>query len=75
MIMALTIPVCFWFGWYAFTNPEKVWKFQHFLSVKDGTPTAFSLFMIKAGAIIIFLAGIFILFMYIDIILSMTIFK
>ena len=75
MFMVLIIAFCFWFGGYAFSNPEKVWEFQHFLSVKDGTPTAFSLFMIKAGAIIIFLVGIFILFMYIDIILSMTIFK
>ena len=75
MIMVLIIAFCFWFGGYAFKNPEKVWEYQHFLTVKDGTPTAFSLFMIKAGAIIIFLVGIFILFMYIDIILSMTIFK
>ena len=35
MIMVLIIAFCFWFGGYAFKNPEKVWEYQHFLTVKD----------------------------------------
>ena len=47
MIMVLIIAFCFWFGGYAFKNPEKVWEYQHFLTVKDGTPTLFSIYFIK----------------------------
>lgn len=46
MIMVLIIAFCFWYGGYAFKNPEKVWEYQHFLTVKDGTPTLFSIYFI-----------------------------
>ncbi len=75
MITLLAIPFCFGFGVYAFRNPEKVWEYQHFLTVKDGTPTAYSLFMIKTCGIIFILMGILMSFFWIDIILHCAGFK
>lgn len=75
MFKVLIIAFCFWFGRYAFSNPEKVWEFQHFLYVKDGTPTSFSIFMIKFCGILFIIMAIVMLFPFIDVILQKTIFK
>lgn len=54
MIMVLIIAFCFWYGGYAFKNPEKVWEYQHFLTVKDGTPSSiFHLFYKACGILLI----------------------
>lgn len=74
MITLLLIPFCFWFGVHAFRNPEKVWEYQHFLTVKDGTPTPYSIFMIKASGVLVILVGIFMSFLWMDVILQ-TLFK
>ena len=74
MITLLLIPFCFWFGVHAFRNPEKVWEYQHFLTVKDGTTTPYSIFMIKASGILVILVGIFMSFLWMDVILQ-TLFK
>ena len=41
MIMVLIIAFCFWFADMLLKILEKVWEYQHFLTVKDGTPTLF----------------------------------
>lgn len=75
MIMVLIIAFCFWYGGYAFKNPEKVWEYQHFLTVKDGTPTLFSIYFIKACGILLIVTAIGMLLPFIEVILNKTIFK
>ena len=75
MIMVLIIAFCFWFGVYAFKNPEKVWEYQHFLTVKDGTPTLFSIYFIKACGILLIMTAIGMLLPFIEVRLDKTIFK
>ena len=60
MIMVLIIAFCFWFGGYAFKNPEKVWEYQHF---------------IKACGILLIMTAIGMLLPFIEVILDKTIFK
>ena len=75
MIMVLIIAFCFWFGGYVFKNPEKVWEHQHFLTVKDGTPTLFSICFIKVCGILLIMTAIGMLLPFIEVILDKTIFK
>ncbi|MCD7955512.1 MAG: nickel ABC transporter permease [Lachnospiraceae bacterium] len=50
--------VCIVFGIFAICKPEKLWKLDHFLTVKDGEPTELYLKVARAFGVVLILCGI-----------------